>query len=66
MVYLYPIPLILIFSLVYIVCKQWDLKIFALISKIIIIISVIFFLITFASHLGYNIPVISNFFNNLI
>ena len=66
MVYIYPIPVILVFAIIYIISKQWDLKIFAFISKIIVIVSFIFFLITFASYLGYNIPVISEFCNNLI
>ena len=66
MVYIYPIPVALVFAIVYIVSKQWELKLFAKISKIIIAVCVVFFLITYASYLGYNIPVVSNFCNNLI
>ena len=66
MIYLCAMPVGLVAVLVYIVSKKWDLKIINFISKIIIIISVIFFVITYASFLGYNIPFISDFCNNLI
>lgn len=66
MAYIYPIPVILIGGILYIATKQWDLKIFAFISKVLVIAALIFFVITYASYLGYNIPFISNFFNNLV
>ena len=66
MLYIYPIPVILIGSILYIVSKQWDLKLFALISKILVIAGIIFFIITYASFLGYDIPFVSNFLNNLV
>lgn len=65
MVYIYPIPVALVCALIYIVAKQWELKLFAKIAKIIIVVCIVFFLITYASYLGYNIPVVSNFCNNL-
>ncbi len=66
MTYIYPIPIALVAALIYIVSKQWNLKLFKLISKIILIASILFFIITYASFLGYNFPIISNFCNNLI
>lgn len=66
MKYICVIPIVLIFAIIYIVSKQWELKLFAKISKIIIVLCIIFFVITYASYLGYNIPVITNFCNNLI
>ena len=66
MVYLYALPIGLVAALVYIVSKKWDLKFINLISKIIIIIASVFFIITYASFLGYNIPFVSNFCNNLV
>lgn len=66
MVYLCAIPIGLVAVLIYIVTKKWDLKIINFISKIIIIMSIIFFIITYASYLGYNIPIVSNFCNNLV
>lgn len=65
MVYIYPIPVALVCAIIYIVAKQWELKLFAKITKIIIALCVVFFIITYASSLGYNIPVVSNFCNNL-
>ena len=61
MLYIYPIPVILIASILYIVSKQWDLKLFALISKILVIAGIIFFIITYASFLGYDIPFVSHY-----
>lgn len=66
MAYIYPIPVGLVFTLVYIVSEKWDLKIFAKISKLIVAVSILYFLITYASFLGYNIPVVSEFCNNLV
>ena len=66
MAYIYPIPVALVGAMIYIVSKRWELKIFAFISKIVIIVAVIFFLVTYASFLGYNIPFVSSFFNSLV
>ena len=66
MVYLYLIPIIAISVIIYIVTKKWDLKIFNSISEVVIIVATIFFIVTYASFLGYNIPFISSFCNNLI
>lgn len=66
MAYIYPIPVILIGGLIYIISKQWDLKIFAFISKVLVTIASVYFIVTFASHLGYNIPFVSDFFNSLV
>lgn len=66
MAYIYPIPVALVCTIIYIVAKQWKLKLFAKLAKIIVVLSVVFFLITYASYLGYNIPVVSNFCNNLV
>lgn len=66
MVYLCALPVGLVAALIYIVSKKWDLKIVNLISKVVLIISIIFFIITYASYLGYNIPFVSDFCNNLV
>lgn len=66
MVYLCAIPVIIAAVIIYIVTKKWELKTFNFISKIIIIVAGIFFIITYASFLGYNIPIVSDFCNNLI
>ena len=65
MVYIYALPIIAISIIIYIVSKEWKLKVFNFLSKIIIIISSIFFVITYGSYLGYNIPIVSNFCNSL-
>ena len=66
MIYICAIPVLAVSILLYLVSKQWDLKLLAKVSKILIILSIVFFVITYASYLGYNIPFISDFCNNLI
>ena len=66
MIYICAIPVLAISILLYLVSKQWELKLLAKVSKILIILSIVFFIITYASYLGYNIPFISDFCNNLI
>ena len=65
MAYIYAIPIILVSVILYIVAKKWDLKLLKNFSKIILIFASIYFIITYASFLGYNIPFISDFCNNL-
>lgn len=50
-----PIPFFIIAIIVYIVSKEKDLKIFKLISKIVIILSVIVFAYEYAEYLGYDV-----------
>ena len=66
MIYICAIPVLAVSILLYLVSKQWELKLLAKVSKILIILSIVFFIITYASYLGYNIPFISDFCNNLI
>jgi len=66
MIYICAIPVLAVSILLYLVSKQWELKLLAKVSKILIILSIVFFVITYASYLGYNIPFISDFCNNLI
>jgi len=66
MIYICAIPVLAISILLYLVSKQWELKLLAKVSKILIILSIVFFIITYVSYLGYNIPFISDFCNNLI
>ena len=66
MLYIYPLPIIIVCIILYLVTKQWELKIIAKIVKLLLFISAILFIVTYASHLGYNIPFITDFCNNII
>ena len=50
-----PIPFFIIAIIIYIVSKERDLKLFKLIAKIVIIVSVIVFINEYAKYLGYDI-----------
>ena len=50
-----PIPFFLLAVILYIVSKDRKLKLFEIISKIVIIISVLVFIYEYAKYLGYDI-----------
>lgn len=54
MYYLIPIPIVLLAVIVKLVSDRYKLKIFSLISKIIIILGVIAFIYFYAASLGYD------------
>lgn len=55
MYYLIPIPIILLAAIVYIVTSFFQMKAFAKVSKIVIIVFVIVFIITFLNYYDINI-----------
>lgn len=63
MLYLIPIPIVIIAAMVKILSVRYGLKIFSMISSIVILLGVLFFLYSYASYNGYNIiTIIKNFF----
>jgi hypothetical protein len=55
MLYLIPIPIILIAVIIYLISQNFGLKVFEKITKIIIILGILIFIYLYADHNGYNI-----------
>lgn len=63
MFYLIPIPIIFLAAIVKLVSDRYKIKIFSTISKIVIIVCVIFFIYSYAAYNGFDIiKFIINFF----
>ena len=64
MYYLIAIPIIFIAVIIKLVTNRYKLKIFSKICTFIIVLSVLFFIYSFADYNGYNIiEIIKDFFN---
>ncbi len=66
MTYLVMLPILFVSIILYLVGSNWEFKLLKLIAKVLIYISSIFFVITYASYLGYKIPVVTNLVEDLI
>lgn len=55
MYYLIPIPIVILAVIVKLVSDRYKIKLFSIISKIVIIIGVIAFIYFYAAYLGYDI-----------
>lgn len=58
MSYLIPIPIVLVTAIVYIVSSKYKLKLFMIISKVIMIIGIPFFIVEYLAYLGYDLRTI--------
>ncbi len=54
MKHLIAIPIILIFTIIYLTSKTCDCKFLKDLSKVVIIVAIIYFIITYAMYLGFN------------
>lgn len=54
MYYLIPIPIVILAVIVKLVSDRYKIKLFSIISKIVIIIGVIAFIYFYAAYLGYD------------
>lgn len=67
MYHLIPIPIIFLAVIVCLVSSRYGLTIFKVISKVVIIICILFFIYTYLDYNGINIiDIVSNFFSNVI
>lgn len=55
MLYLIPIPIVIVAAIVDVVATKYKMKITKTISKVIIILGVLFFLYTFAAYNGFDV-----------
>ncbi len=54
MFYLVPIPIVFIAVIVKLISNRYGLKIFSILSNIIIILGILFFIYLYADYKGYN------------
>lgn len=62
MYHLIPIPIVILAVMVKLIAVRYDLKVFEVISNIVITVGVIFFIYYFADYLGYNLIEIAKIF----
>lgn len=65
MLHIIPIPILCISLILYYGCGLGGLKTLQKVAKTLIIASIVFFVISYITYLGFDIPIISNVLRNI-